>query len=250
MRSSGYYGNGLNGTKQFAAIDGDHPLKEPYFAQMLTVWLLRIFSYDLADHVAAARSNEAVTLDAEVKRYLGTGNSSGIRIVHYLINHPQLLHAWLRAREMALARAKTIEPTPAEVERFREVLSSAEWWFTDDECDTKEYFLSKDQIAAGLERTEDRMDELRRQPGTDPLWARLCAWAGDTLEPETEDLVRLLLLDVHPEACSGLEASMTVSERSDLVPQMTIGTLRSIVAEDYGWALDIDFSKPGAERYF
>ena len=250
MRSSGYYGNGLNGTKQFAAMDGDHPLKKPYFAQMLTVWLLRIFSYDLADHVASARSDDAVTLDDDIKRYLGTGNSSGIGIVHYLVNHPQLLHAWLRAREVALARAKSTEPTPSEIERFRGVLASAEQWFTDDECDTKEYFLSKDRIAAGLERAETRMDELGDEPGEEPLWARLCEWAGDTLEAETEELLHSLLLDVYPEACSGLEESMTVSERSDVVPEMTLGTLHSIVTTDYRWALDIDFSKPGAERYF
>ena len=250
MRSSGYYGNGLNGTKEFRSMDADHPLAEPYFAQMLTVWLLRIFSYDLADHVAAARSDDAVTLDHDIKRYLGTGNSSGIGIVHYLINHPQLLHAWLRAREVALARAKTIDPTPEEIERFGTVLRRAEQWFTDDECDTKEYFLSKDEIAAGLERVDRRVDRLRREPGGGPLWGRLCAWAADELDPETEELVYSLLLDVHPEACSGLAESMTVSERSDVVPEMTVGTLASTVRSDYEWALAIDFEAPGAERYF
>ena len=250
MRSSGYYGNGLNGTKEFKSMTGDHPLRKPYFAQMLTVWLLRIFSFDLADHVAAARSDDAVTLDHDIKRFMGTGNSSGIGIVHYLTNHPQLLHSWLRAREVALARAKTIDPTPEEVERFRTVLDRAERWFTDDECDTKEYFLSKDEIAGGLERAERRMDELRDDPGTEPLWTRLCAWAADALEDETEELLYSLLLDVHPEVCSGLAESMTVSERSDVVPEMTLETLASIVTTDYGWALDIDFEASGAERYF
>ena len=250
MRSSGYYGNGLNGTKEFKSMDGDHPLAKPYFAQMLTVWLLRIFSFDLADHVAAARSDDAATLDHDIKRFMGTGNSSGIGIVHYLTNHPQLLHSWLRAREVALARVKTIDPTPEEVDRFRTVLDRAERWFTADECDTKEYFLSKDEIAAGLERAERRMEHLREDIDTDPLWTRLCAWAADALEDETEELIYSLLLDVHPEVCSGLAESMTVSERSDVIPGMTLETLASIVTADYGWALDIDFEAPGAERYF
>ena len=250
MRSSGYYGNGLNGTKEFKSMDGDHPLAKPYFAQMLTVWLLRIFSFDLADHVAAARSDDAATLDHDIKRFMGTGNSSGIGIVHYLTNHPQLLHSWLRAREVALARVQTIDPTPEEVDRFRTVLDRAERWFTADECDTKEYFLSKDEIAAGLERAERRMEHLREDIDTDPLWTRLCAWAADALEDETEELIYSLLLDVHPEVCSGLAESMTVSERSDVIPGMTLETLASIVTADYGWALDIDFEAPGAERYF
>jgi hypothetical protein len=82
------------------------------------------------------------------------------------------------------------------------------------------------------------------------LWTRLCAWTDDELPAETEELVHSLLLDVYPEACAGLEESMTVSERSDVVPEMTLSTLESIVTTDYEWALEIDFDAPGAERYF
>jgi hypothetical protein len=250
MRSSGYYGNGLNGTEEFGAMSGDHPLKEPYLAQMLSVWMLRIFGYDLAEHIAQARSSTAATLDHDIKRYLGTGNSSGIGIVHYVVNHPQLIHAWLRAREVALARAKTIEPTGDDIERFEAVLSEAQQWFSADESDTKEFFLSKDWISHELKQTGRKIETLRETPTGTPFWTRLCRWAEEHLEMETQELVHSLLLDVYPRACSGLEDSLTVAEKSDIMPEMTLATLRSVLSSSYQWALDIDFTQPGACHYF
>jgi hypothetical protein len=250
MRSSGYYGNGLNGTKEFRAMDGDHPLKRPYMAQMLSVYLLRIFSYDLAEHIASARNDDAPAIDDEIKRYLGTGNSSGIGIVHYVVNHPQLIDAWLRAREVALARVKGLRPTPEDRDRFGTILMDARRWFAEDESDTKEYFLSKDRIASGLERIGQRVESRYEGVETPPTWERLCEWAEAELATETVELLHSLLLDTHPETCRGLASSLTVSERSDVAPEMSVATLRSIIDERYGWALDIDLSEPGARRYF
>jgi hypothetical protein len=249
MRSSGYYGNGLNGTKDFRAMDGDHPLKRPYMAQMLSVYLLRTFSYDLAEHIARARNDDAPALSRDIKRYLGTGNSSGIGIVHYVINHPQLIDAWLRAREIAFARVKAIEPSSEDIDRFETLLADARRWFAEDESDTKAYFCAKDRIAADLGRTSRRVEAMYGGPDARP-WGRLCAWAETQLETETAELLNSLLLDTHPEACHGLESSLTVSERSDVSPEMSVGVLRSLIESSYGWALEIDMSRPGARRYF
>ncbi|MFB6184499.1 MAG: hypothetical protein ABEI96_08090 [Haloarculaceae archaeon] len=250
MRSSGYYGNGLNGTKEFKAMDGDHPLKGPYMAQMLSVYMLRIFSYDLAEHMAEARNPDAATLDTDIKRYLGTGNSSGVGIIHYVINHPQLMHAWLRTREIAIARARAVDPSPDEIERFRTILANAKRWFFEDESETKDFFTSKDEIARELDRIEERLDALDADAGDRSLWERLCGWSEDTLGMETQELLHSLLIDVHPEVCAGLESALTVTEDSDVEPGMRVATLRSILQSSYRWALDIDMSRPGAQRYF
>jgi len=249
-RSSGYYGNGLNGTKMFAALGDDHPLTQPYMPQMLSAYMLRVFGYDLAEHIATARNPDAPRLDDDIKRYLGTGNSSGVGIVLYLVNHPKKLHAWLRAREVALARAKAVEPSAEEIARFREVLAKARRWFSEDDSDTNQFFVSKDQIAHGLGRIEDRVDKLETDGQVGQRWDALCRWAESELRIETQEVLHSLLLDVHPEACDGLAESLTVSEKSNVVPEMEIATLRSQIEEGYSWALDIDFSKPGATRHF
>jgi hypothetical protein len=56
MRNTGLDGNGTFGTRSFAAYEPDHPLRTPYHAQMLTSYLMREFSLDLAEHMAKARN--------------------------------------------------------------------------------------------------------------------------------------------------------------------------------------------------
>lgn len=250
MRSSGYYGNGLNGTKMFEAFGDDHPLRLPYMPQMLSAWMLRVFGYDLAEHMAAAKSADAVSLDRDIKRYLGTGNSSGVGIIMYVINHPKQLHTWLRAREIAFARAKGIDPTDEDVERFRRLLGAAHRWFSEDDSETNRFFASKDRIAAELDRIGTKLGELGSVSTERTLWKRLDAWAAEELGAETQEVLNSLLLDTYPEACAGLEDALITSEKSDTAPEMSVGELRSIIAAEYGWALDIDFSRSGADRHF
>lgn len=250
MRSSGYYGNGLNGTKVFKALDGDHPLNGPYMAQMLTVYLLRVFGYDLAEQMAKARNPDASTLCPDIKRYLGTGNSSGIGIIQHVVTHPQLLHAWLQAREVALARAKAIDPDPEDVQCFGHVIKKAQRWFDEDESDTRHFFTSKDRIADELEQVHQVVKQLDHSAGDDPLWTRLCEWAESELTMETQEVLHSLLIDVHPDVCEGLASTLTVSEKNDVKPSMPLSTLRSLLTENYQWALDVDLSAPDATHYF
>jgi hypothetical protein len=250
MRSSGYYGNGLNGTKVFKALDGDHPLKGPYMAQMFTVYMLRVFGYDLAEAMARERNPDAATLDHDIKRYLGTGNSSGIGIIQNVISHPQLVHAWLRAREIAFARAKAIEPSDEEIQRFERLLAKAHNWFVEDDSDTKHFFAEKDTIAAELSRMRDRVDELAGADAEATLWTRLCEWAETELEMETQEVLHSLLVDTHPDVIEGLESTLTVSETSDVEPEMRLSTLASLVTDAYEWALDVDLDAEGAQKYF
>jgi hypothetical protein len=248
-RSSGYYGNGLNGTKVFAAMDDDHPLKRPFMAQMLAVYMLRVFGYDLADEMATARTPDAATLSDDVKRFLGTGNSSGVGIVLYIVNHPQFVHSWLRAREVALARAKSREPTDDEVEAFERLVANAETWFAEDESDTERFFQSKDRIAHSLERAIERVDTLQENAGNDALWTRLCEWAETNLGAETQEVIHALLIDVHPDVCEGLKDSLTTAETSDVKPETSLAKLESLVTTSYQWALDVDLSRSGAQHY-
>jgi len=249
-RSSGYYGNGLNGTKEFKAMNSDHPLSGPYMAQMLTIWLLRIYGFDVAEEMAAERSANAATLEYDIKRYLGTGNSSGIGIIHYVINHPQLMHTWLRAREVALGRVKTISPTSDEIDQFQSLLARATAWFREDESDTKEYFVAKDRIADELERIARKLPTHCGENTPSTSWAELCQWTEDNLTTGTQEVLNSLVLDVHPEVTDGLENTLTVTEKSDIVPGMTLERLQSLLSERYQWALDIDMTQPGSQRYF
>ncbi|MFC7212576.1 hypothetical protein ACFQO4_00560 [Saliphagus sp. GCM10025334] len=246
IRSSGYYGNGLNGTKVFKAFEEDHPLNEPYLAQMFAAYMWRIFGYDLADAIAKERADDAATLDYSVRKYLGTGNSSGMGVALFAVNHPKLIHTWLRTREIAVARVKTVKPTSDDVRRLVNIMSRAEVWFSEDESDSKEFFLSKSRIADGLKRIRKRVE---RSNEID-TWEDISSWAEDNFEPEIQEILYSLLMDTHPDVYKGLESALITSQKTDVQPEMTVSRLQSIIASDYQWALNITMSEPGANENF
>ena len=74
--------------------------------------MLREFSVDQVEHIAKQREpGRAVILNTDARRYLGIGNSTGLGMAPFLINHPQLISQWVWVRERALAVAVSQSPT-------------------------------------------------------------------------------------------------------------------------------------------
>lgn len=127
MRNTGLDGNGTFGTRSFAAYESDHPLATPYHAQMLTSYLMREFSLDLAEHMAKARNPEAPALSHAFRRFPGLGNASGLGLVLFAKNHPDMVDRWITLRQSALAQARALElaADAPELERLDSLLSRA-----------------------------------------------------------------------------------------------------------------------------
>ena len=107
MRTTAVYGSGKFGAADRAAIAARPDLRAPFQAEMLSVWLTREFTVDIAEHLAAARGGAAaVRLEPALKRGLGVGNSTGLGMAPFLVRHPVLLNNWMMAREEALARVR------------------------------------------------------------------------------------------------------------------------------------------------
>ena len=72
---------------------------------MMLVYLVRQFTFDQVNHIAKFKNpNEATTLDKNIARNLGIGNSTGLGMAPFIVNHPTLLHKWIYCREKALKR--------------------------------------------------------------------------------------------------------------------------------------------------
>ena len=50
-----------------------------------------------------------MTLDENIARNLGIGNSTGLGMAPFIVNHPTLLHKWIYSREKALKEIRSIE---------------------------------------------------------------------------------------------------------------------------------------------
>ena len=113
MRTTAVYGNGKFGIADREEIAERPELSGPFQAEMLTVWLIRSFTIDLAEHIAARRAPErAARLSPALRRGLGVGNATGLGMAPFLVRHPVLMHNWFHAREAALARVRSQPQRP------------------------------------------------------------------------------------------------------------------------------------------
>ncbi|TNY46626.1 hypothetical protein FGC33_03970, partial [Streptococcus pyogenes] len=79
VRTTAVYGSGKFGASDREDIATRPELAAPFQVEMLTVWLIRAFTIDIVEHIAAAKGGDtAVKLDRATRRSLGVGNSTGL----------------------------------------------------------------------------------------------------------------------------------------------------------------------------
>ncbi len=249
MRTTAVYGNGKFGIADRAVIAERPGLREPFQAEMLTVWLIRAFTIDLVEHVARTRSPATfVPLEVKLKRHLGVGNATGLGMAPFLVSHPILLNNWMLVRETALARARAINKVEESVihqacllvDRVGEHL---EQWQVDDTQQMQRIEKLREEWA---ELSVRIMPEWFETPNG---WDRLYRFSQDH-SVECQELIVAFILEVNAELVDGLTDCLS----SDVVPRldtrMTIDELRGHLEAHFGWALLFDFSDKKALHQF
>ena len=245
MRNTGLDGNGTFGTRSFGAYEDDHPLRAPYHAQMLTAYLMREFSLDLAEHLAACRNPGAARLDPALRRFLGLGNASGLGLVLFAKNHPQMLDRWLAQRERALAdaRSQTLAADSGRLDRLDALLERTQRHREQDRM-RYTYVPEGRRVSDQLQRLRARLFELRAAETVD--LDELFRFAADTVEAEAQEILAALLIELFPEHDEGLAI---VAEAPRTEPGMSVGALVALIEDEYGWALEVDLAEEGARHY-
>jgi len=256
LRSTAFYGNGKWGLRDFDGIAADHPLSLPYRAQMLSAWLLREFSADLAEHCAQATSDQAVPLDPQWRRYLGLGNATGLGMVPYPIRHPQVLDAWVALRELPLAHARlqTWGPGSAEWARVCELLVRAQRFFSEKKSFRTDPYPSGPELATALEEVIGWAVEYRDRV---TMAGRATSAPGDLLHElagergtEVRQIVDSVLVEIDSNLDAEVEALLRCDDRTRLQPAMSVAQLREILERNYSWADRFHFGERGQRARF
>ncbi len=240
MRTTAVYGSGKFGAADRASLTGRDELRGPFQAEMLTVWLIRAFSVDLAEHLAAARGGPAaVTLDPALRRRLGVGNSTGLGMAPFLIRHPTLLNNWVLVREEALARVRA-QPaaTATTITGFHAALHSAA---TNAAAWTSDHPV---QIAKLADLRADLSKiAARGVPDTAYPWDDLWRWAETTLTIEGQEALVAALLEPHGTLIDGLSDCMDADEGKafHLDGSQPIAQFRADLVQHYSWAMGRDY---------
>lgn len=249
MRTTAVYGNGKFGIADRDLIADRPGLEGPFQAEMLTVFLIREFTLFLADYCAHQTSGEvAAKLAPSYRRYLGIGNSTGLGMAPFLVNHPALLHSWIMAREVAFARAQNVAAiSDVQRRRFDELLDRACQhsgdWQVEDHIQMDRIIILRDELAtlkAGLAANPLPQDYPFRDA---VLRCQSCS-------AETQELMVSLLIELIPDQVDGLADCMANPNAPRLIPSMKIAELKDILAEHYRWVDDIDLSGQDADAHF
>ena len=104
-RTTAVYGSGKFGLADRFRIKNRPELKGPFRLEMMLVYLVRQFTFDQINHIAQHKNpKQFVKLDDEIAKGLGIGNSTGLGMAPFIVNHPTLLNNWVQSRENILKK--------------------------------------------------------------------------------------------------------------------------------------------------
>lgn len=255
MRNTGLDGNGTFGTRSFRSIEPTHPLRRPLDAQMLSAYMMRVFSIDLVNHLARCRNPQAARLAPEIQRFLGVGNGSALGLVLFVNNHPHLVQRWIHARELAIIAARRL-PVAAGDCHLAHLLALIERAITFRSQDRMDYerFAPSSVVAAGLVQIRDAVQGLFDTGLVSGVTARypldaLTTQLNTSVHEEAVETFLGLLTHLVPDYCDRLAEDLAVDEEFNTEPDMTLGRLRDIVHRQYAWAFGIDTESPSARKF-
>ena len=209
MRTTAVYGSGKFGAVDYNEISERSEFKAPFQAEMLTVYMIRAFVMDLLQHAAKVKNpTEWVELEPRFCEMLGVGNSTGLGMAPFLINHPQLLNNWINAKETALARIRSLKaPKPKCIDLFKNYIKRSNYliesWHSEHEL----------QIAKLNELRLDKalLDEYVEKFNfkTPYPFNYLYSWAEETLGEEAQELLVSLILEPFGELVDDLSGGMS-----------------------------------------
>ena len=236
MRTTAVYGNGKFGIADRDVIDTRPGLEGPFAAEMLTVWLIRHFTHELAEHAGRG------TLDPDIKRHLGIGNSTGLGMAPFLVNHPVLLNNWMLVRETALARVRAVEVlSDAQKKRLSGLATRAaahlqEWNVPDPEHQARIVKLRADWEIARELLNPDTLNT------RDPLDAVMKAVADHS--NDVQELIVALIIEPFGDLVDGLADCMGDPFGGFCVPMTGTIALKSEIETNFAWALTPDYDAP------
>ncbi len=249
VRTTAVYGSGKFGAADRVNWAGRPEFSGSFQPEMLAVWLIRTFSVDLAEHMARVTAPDTASrLDPRLRRKLGVGNSTGLGMAPFLINHPRLINSWIAARETALARLRAIRTADtAKIAQFRllarRAAKNANEWQVADERQTAKIERLRDDFTWIIARADALCD-------TDDMpWDGFYRDAEETLSLEGQEALVSLMMEPYGELVDPLAACMHADEElaHRIDGRATVADTITAVDAQFDWADGIDFEAADAQ---
>jgi len=243
MRTTAVYGSGKFGAVDREFVSDRSEFKAPFQYELLSVFMIRWFVLDLVNHMAKVQNpDKAVQLDSKLSYRLGIGNSTGLGMAPFLLNHPVLLNNWILARETALSRVRSVQKSSTEENRlFLELYEKSiilfELWRSDHPLQIKKLKEISNDLAC-LSKYLEKFDFETTYP-----WDKLFNWSKENLSMEGQEFIISLMMEPYGNLVDELAFTMSDNKQSyvKIDGLKSIGDIRKQLNEVYGWIFNIDW---------
>jgi len=245
-RTTAVYGSGKFGLADRFRIKDREEIYGPFRLEMMLVYLVRQFTFDQVNHVAKNRNpKKAVNLDPEICKSLGIGNSTGLGMAPFIVNHPTLLNNWIYAREVSLKKIREIKHVIiTESDLFKDCLKKSikniTSWNTESEYQIKKIKSLLNDLNRFILFLDNEFDFNQEYP-FNSLYGHL----EEKYDEECVEYVVSMMMEPYDNIVAPLIKKMSSEEDKyfNIPTERTIIELKTILENRYSEILNIDFTK-------
>ncbi len=245
-RTTAVYGSGKFGLADRFRIKKRDEINGPFRLEMMLVYLVRQFTFDQVNHVAKNKNpKKAVELDTKICKNLGIGNSTGLGMAPFIVNHPTLLNNWIMSREKALKKIREIKKVDIhDSNLFKTCLKNSikniTSWNTESEYQLKKIKDLLSDVQKFLDFVEKKFDF-----ETDYPFNQLYLWVEKKTCEECIEYIVSLMMEPYNEIIEPLVKQMSSEEDNyfTIPTNRNVEELKLIIETKYSNILSINFEK-------
>ena len=245
-RTTAVYGSGKFGLADRFRIKNREEIYGPFRLEMMLVYLVRQFTFDQVNHVAHKKNpKKAVKLDKEICKSLGIGNSTGLGMAPFIVNHPSLLNNWIYAREICLKKIREIKKVNSkDSDLFKDCLKKSikniTSWNTDSEYQKKKIKGLLSEINQFIMYLDNDFDFNEEFP-----FNKIYLYLENNYDEECIEYVVSMMMEPYDDIVSPLIKKMSSEEERyfNIPTDRKVSDLKTILEEKYSEILKIDFLK-------
>ena len=243
-RTTAVYGSGKFGLADRFRIKNREEINGPFRLEMMLVYLVRQFTFDQVNHVAKYKNpKKAVTLDSEICKSLGIGNSTGLGMAPFIVNHPTLLHSWIFSRETALKKIREIKKVDLKksnlfISCVKSSIKNLTSWNTESEFQAKKINSLTINVKKFLRFIENDFDFTSDYP-----FNQIYLWLEIEVCDETIEYIVSMMMEPFDEIIKPLRENMSSDEEKyfRIPTNRKVSELKNILELRYPDILKINF---------
>ena len=252
-RTTAVYGSGKFGLADRFRIKNREEINGPFRLEMMLVYLVRQFTFDQVNHVAYYKNPKtAVKLDDNICKNLGIGNSTGLGMAPFIVNHPTLLNNWILSREKALKKIREIKDVESQdselfIDCIKKSLKNITSWNTDSE-------YQQAKITSLLKDVEKFLNYINKDFNFEVEYPfnKVYQWLEDNTCEECIEYIVSIMMEPYNNIVNPLVKEMSSDEEKyfNIPTHRKVEELRNIIEAKYPNILDINFEEKENNKNF